>query len=133
MHDPYIAFYQSEIGLVRITASDKGIHTIYFVEDQPHPETVPDFLQDCVQQLDEFFQGKRRDFDLPLAPQGTAFQQRVWHKLLEIPYGTTYSYMDIALMLGDKNAVRAVGSANGKNQGKIRPREATLEKAEHQK
>lgn len=67
------------------------------------------------QQLAEYFDGRRRQFDLPLAPQVTTFQARVLAALQEIPYGETRSYKDIALALGDPAAVRAVGSANGSN------------------
>lgn len=67
------------------------------------------------QQLAEYFAGERRGFDLPLAPQGTAFQQRVWAELLRIPYGVTISYGELATRLGDVKASRAVGLANGRN------------------
>ena len=66
-------------------------------------------------QLDEYFAGQRRDFDLPLAPAGNPFRQRVWALLQEIPYGQTRSYGDLARLLGDKNLAQAVGSANGRN------------------
>jgi len=76
---------------------------------------IPPCLQECVRQLEEYFQGQRRAFSLKLLPRGTEFQQRVWAQLLKVPYGSTASYRDIALALGDADAVRAVGSANGKN------------------
>ncbi|MFN0133466.1 MAG: methylated-DNA--[protein]-cysteine S-methyltransferase [Phycisphaerales bacterium] len=66
-------------------------------------------------QLDEYFAGTRHGFNLPLAPIGTAFQQRVWAALLHIPYGTTTTYGDLARRLGTPNAARAVGAANGAN------------------
>lgn len=66
-------------------------------------------------QLQEYFEGKRTDFDLKLNPQGTEFQQKVWKSLLEIPYGKTVSYMDQTKKIGDVKAIRAVASANGKN------------------
>ena len=69
----------------------------------------------CRSQLDEYFGGKRRIFDLKLEPRGTAFQERVWHELLRIPYGETRSYKDIAIDVGNSQAVRAVGMANGRN------------------
>ena len=67
------------------------------------------------QQLDEYFSGRRTAFDLPLHPVGTLFQQRVWHALLEIPYGETCSYKDIALRVGNEKGVRAVAGAVGAN------------------
>jgi methylated-DNA-[protein]-cysteine S-methyltransferase len=66
-------------------------------------------------QLDEYFAGTRKNFDLPLAPHGTEFQQRVWHELLKVPYGQTITYSELAARLGDVKAVRAVGRANGAN------------------
>jgi len=68
-----------------------------------------------VRQLGEYFEGKRRSFDLPMAPQGTAFQQRVWAALQTIPYGTTISYRQLAEKIGNMGAIRAVGRANGSN------------------
>lgn len=68
-----------------------------------------------IRQLEEYFAGTRRDFDLPLAPSGTAFQKSVWQSLLEIPFGKAVSYSDIARAIGNPNAVRAVGLANGRN------------------
>jgi methylated-DNA-[protein]-cysteine S-methyltransferase len=72
-------------------------------------------LAQTVRQLEEYFAGTRRDFDLELAPHGTAFQLAVWDALLAIPYGETTSYGEIARGVGRPNAVRAVGQANGRN------------------
>jgi methylated-DNA-[protein]-cysteine S-methyltransferase len=66
-------------------------------------------------QLDEYFAGSRREFDVPLAPEGTEFQHRVWHTLRAIPFGVTISYAELARRLGEPSAIRAVGAANGKN------------------
>ena len=71
--------------------------------------------KEAKQQLSEYFDQQRKAFDLPLAPVGTQFQQNVWQQLCAIPYGETCSYADIAKQLNNPNAVRAVGSANGKN------------------
>jgi len=72
-------------------------------------------LADAVAQLREYFQGKRREFDLPLEPHGTVFQRSVWRSLSEIPYGVTISYGELAARVGKPKASRAVGQANGKN------------------
>jgi len=72
-------------------------------------------LADTIRQLDEYFAGTRREFELDLAPRGTSFQLAVWNALLTIPYGETASYGDIARSVGRPNAVRAVGQANGRN------------------
>jgi methylated-DNA-[protein]-cysteine S-methyltransferase len=111
------AFYQSEIGLIKITGSEAGIEGVYFVDEEVQLTAAqpPDCLKNGLAQLEEYFRGKRQKFSLKLQPQGTDFQKEVWKQLLKIPYGRTVSYGDIAAALGDKNAVRAVGSANGKN------------------
>ena len=82
-------------------------------EDCPPPEAP--ILREAAAQLAAYFDGKLRDFDLPLAPAGTEFQQRVWQGLCEIPYGTTLSYGELAERLGSPGGMRAVGQANNKN------------------
>lgn len=74
-----------------------------------------ELIRTCKQQIDEFFEGKRKTFDLPLAPAGTAFQKRVWDALKEIPYGETRSYKEIAIAVGSPKGCRSVGMANNKN------------------
>jgi methylated-DNA-[protein]-cysteine S-methyltransferase len=83
----------------------------------PKPEWEPDrgLLKDARGQLDAYFKGTLRTFDVPVAPEGTPFQQRVWAALQQIPYGETVSYGELAGRLGNPNAMRAVGLANGAN------------------
>lgn len=81
----------------------------------PAWDHAPDGFAAARGQLQEYFAGQRQDFDLVLEPQGTEFQQAVWQQLREIPFGETCSYLDIAKRLGKPKAVRAVGSANGRN------------------
>lgn len=76
---------------------------------------VTSLLDRAVAQLGEYFAGRRREFDLPLEPVGTEFQQRAWRELRGIPFGATISYGEQARRLGDQKASRAVGSANGRN------------------
>lgn len=76
---------------------------------------VPECLHECKKQLLEYFDGLRNQFDLPLSPAGTPFQQKVWTALHQIPFGETISYMELARLLGDPKVIRAAGSANGKN------------------
>ncbi|HEY5013361.1 MAG TPA: methylated-DNA--[protein]-cysteine S-methyltransferase [Acidimicrobiia bacterium] len=90
--------------------SDAGPPTAAAPDDAPRG-----VLAETVRQLDEYFAGTRHEFELDLAPQGTAFQLDVWHALRAIPYGATASYADIARSVGRPNAVRAVGQANGRN------------------
>lgn len=77
--------------------------------------TPPPVADALVQQLREYFQGRRREFEIPLAPEGTAFQQRVWAELRRIPWGQTIAYAELARRIGDPQAVRAVARANALN------------------
>ncbi|MFW0736645.1 methylated-DNA--[protein]-cysteine S-methyltransferase [Flavobacterium sp. T12S277] len=111
------AYIHSPLGITKIVGDEEGIAVIS-VSDVGTTEvspTIPEVLQAAVSQLQEYFEGKRTDFDLKLNPKGTDFQQKVWKSLLEIPFGKTVSYMDQTKKLGDVKAIRAVASANGKN------------------
>ena len=101
---------------MEITATDKGIRTVEFIQDKTPNGFISNFhINDCIQQLDEYFKGQREVFSVKLDWHGTDFQKRVWNYLLTIPFGKTVAYMDIALALADEKSVRAVGIANGKN------------------
>lgn len=103
-------------GTIRISGSQDGISEIKFVDESHKPSSeIPDFLLPAATQLQAYFEGDLEEFDLKLDLQGTDFQKKVWHKLLEIPYGKTISYFELARRLGDVKAIRAVASANGKN------------------
>lgn len=114
---PYIAYYNSEIGLIEITGTAEGILSVRFVEDtaRKNTESHP-CVQECVTQLDEYFQGKRREFSVNLILQGTEFQKQVWQQVMTIPFGKTVSYQDIAVAIGKPKACQAVGQTNGKNK-----------------
>ena len=111
-------FYHSPIGILQISEDDGKITKIYPYQKESDP-TVDmqhsELLKDACRQLDEYFQGKRKEFDLPLAYTGTPFQESVWRELQRIPYGETRSYEDIAIGVGNPKTVRAVGQANNKN------------------
>ena len=109
------AYYQSLIGTIEIKGSDDGITSLYFLDKEKESIEIPACLKECIKQLDEYFKGKRKVFNLNLDIKGTDFQKKVWNELLKIPFGKTHAYIDIAKKLGDKNALRAVGNANGKN------------------
>ena len=112
----YTNYYQSEIGLLEIRGSEQGIVSISFVESrQAEGSSSHPLLEDCIVQLDEYFQGTRWEFSVALGLQGTDFQKQVWQYLLTIPYGQTVSYHDVALALGKPQGNQAVGNANGKN------------------
>lgn len=111
----HFAYYPSPVGLIEVGATADALTALYFVA-APRQEAAQSALLDQVlHQLDEYFTQRRQRFDVPLAFQGTAFQQRVWTALLAVPYGETTSYQAIANVLGNPKAVRAVGAANGQN------------------
>ena len=118
MNSKYIVYLNSPLGDIAVEGSDVGVTAIQFMDskapDMP-PMEIPAYLSRCVEQLKDYFDKKRTDFDLPLDMQGTDFQKKVWLELLKIPYGKTCSYLDVALALGDRKAIRAVGTANGRN------------------
>ncbi len=111
----------SKIGALFLTASDKGLCGIFWKkQDLPRNSGKPNpkaqkILTLAEKQVEEYLDGKRKDFDLPLDMQGTEFQKRVWKRLSKIPYGCTKSYKEIAVEIKDPNASRAVGTANGRN------------------
>lgn len=118
----------SPIGELTLLATDDGLVAIDWSDDTGHHTAVPagDHVDDVSpnghphlrragDQLDEYFDGRRTEFDVPLAASGTAFQHQAWDALVRIPFGETVSYGEQAVMLGDKNKARAVGAANGKN------------------
>ena len=114
----YIDTYLSPIGLLEIKVTEIAVKSISFngtAKNRPGKNGFPPILETCTQQLDEYFTGARKIFDLPLDPDGTDFQKMVWNELLKIPNGQTTSYYQIASSLGDTGKTRAVGAANGKN------------------
>ena len=105
---------ETPLGLLEVTADAQAVKTIYFVDHQAESQ-VNKITKLAIAQLKQYFAGERRQFDLPLAPEGTSFQQQVWQALLTIKYGDTCSYSDIANQINNPKAVRAVGAANGRN------------------
>lgn len=110
----YQAYYESELGLLEITANDKGITSVIFVDERKE-EITNEMIDQCINELDEYFKGKRKEFTVPLSAEGTAFQKDVWGALYTIPYGASASYLDIAEKVGNTKAVRAIGGANSRN------------------
>lgn len=104
------------LGFTKITGDDDGIASITVLNSEEKlTDIIPESLQDCVYQLQDYFEGKRKQFDLHLNPQGSEFQQTVWKQLQTIPYGKSMSYLELSKQLGDVKAIRAVANANGKN------------------
>ena len=110
-----IVFIKTPLGIAKIVGDDHGVSVISILEEGEISTTIPNQLQECITQLQEYFDGRRIDFDFKLNPKGTEFQQKVWQELLKIPFGKTMSYFELSKKLGDVKAIRAVASANGKN------------------
>jgi len=112
--------YESPIGVLEIIGTEEAIGSILFTERDKAvnllQEETPKVLKLCFQQLDEYFKGIRHEFTFPYQMEGTDFQKTVWNALKGIPYAETGSYKDIAVSIGNEKAIRAVGSANGKNK-----------------
>lgn len=115
--------YQSPIGPLLIAGDGEALRYIFFPRngkpakpERGWVESATGPVAQTVEQLREYFAGQRREFDLPLAVEGTQFQQTVWRALQEIPYGETISYGELARRVGNPKASRAAGSANGKNR-----------------
>ncbi|HEY9184361.1 MAG TPA: methylated-DNA--[protein]-cysteine S-methyltransferase [Salegentibacter sp.] len=107
---------KTPLGIAKISGSKEGISEIKILEDtQQLTSDVPGELLPAVEQLEAYFRGELKDFNLKLNLEGTEFQKKVWNALLKIPYGTTVSYLELSKQLGDVKAIRAVASANGKN------------------
>jgi len=114
MNRIYKTYYDSPIGYLEIQGTEQEILSIMFVEQKCKNEEIP-LLMECGKQLDEYFKGVRREFTISLMLKGTEFQRKVWNELIKIPFGDTSTYKDIAQLVGNIKAVRAVGSANSKN------------------
>lgn len=122
----YTTYYESPVGLLEIKADDEAVHAILFVNAWKGPkldsvditnsttQNIP--IQQCITQLQEYFEGNRKIFDFPFSQDGTDFQLKVWNALLDIPFGKTISYLELSKRIGDTKAIRAVGTTNGKNQ-----------------
>ena len=109
-------YYKTPLGTAKIVGDENGIQSIAVLdEDVSTSKEIPECLQECASQLDQYFSGERIHFDLKLNPQGTEFQKKVWDELLNIPFNKTRTYLEQSKALGDVKAIRAVASANGKN------------------
>ncbi|MCW8332148.1 methylated-DNA--[protein]-cysteine S-methyltransferase [Photobacterium sp. SDRW27] len=106
---------QTPIGWLNIVADESAVMAIEFDADPTASEAPNVVSNQCCQQLEAYFNGESKNFDVPLRMEGTEFQRQVWQALNHVPYGETCSYADIANRIGNPKAVRAVGAANGKN------------------
>ena len=110
-------FYKkSKIGYITIFEENKKIVKLKFGKIKSNYNfTLTPLIKKTFEELDEYFERKRKTFDIPINPEGTPFQKKVWEELTKIPYGTYQTYKDIALKINNENASRAVGNANNKN------------------
>ena len=110
------AYYESPIGFIEITANEKEIISIYFVDSaNKNLNKNSSIIELCLNDLDEYFKGKITRFSFPFNFSGTDFQNKVWNELLNIPYGETISYAELSGRIKNPLAIRAVGTANGRN------------------
>lgn len=107
---------KTPLGLAEISGDSSGISSIVLTDEQDlKPQEIPAELKIAASQLQAYFAGEIKKFDLKLNPEGTPFQKKVWKTLQEIPFGTSCSYLELARNIGDVKAIRAVAAANGKN------------------
>ncbi len=111
-----ICIINTPLGFTKIVGDEDGIASVTVLNSEEKiTDIIPESLEDCVIQLNEYFKGERKIFDLKLNPEGSSFQKKVWKLLEQIPFGKTISYLELSKQLGDVKAIRAVANANGKN------------------
>ena len=116
MTELFVDFIKTPIGLVEVKANAKGLVSIAFIDEAERISgNNNEHTDEAVTQLDEYFRGQRKTFSLSLDASGTEFQESVWKALVDVPYGETTSYGEIAKRIGKPKAMRAVGAANGRN------------------
>lgn len=121
MPENFSTYYQSPIGLIKISGTETYISEMIFIDNVEKPPAdsrkrqLPTLFIQAIEQLIQYFHGERRSFELPIHQEGTEFQQKVWHELLNIGYGKTISYQDLSRRLGEAKAIRAAAAASGKN------------------
>ena len=119
----YFDFYESPMGRMLIVATDRGLSGLYFVDQKYYREVAPDWLRgsnhktvrETASQLTEYFAGVRKQFEISLAPQGTPFQIGVWNAISSVKYSDSITYSELARRAGHPEAVRAAGTATGRN------------------
>lgn len=111
----FTTYYSSPVGVLKIQCSKEQVVLIHFVEEIGLDDDQTELLKKTTVQLDEYFSGRRKDFDLPLGQKGSGFQENVWNHLVKIPFGKTISYLQLSKQIGDVKAIRAIASANGRN------------------
>ncbi|MBN1641534.1 MAG: methylated-DNA--[protein]-cysteine S-methyltransferase [Anaerolineae bacterium] len=113
--ETYLGYYESPIGLIEICATRDAITSVHFVAAQQYGIAGNGHIRHALKQIRAYFARHRQTFDLPLALEGTPFQERVWQAIASIPYGQTLSYAELARAVENPRALRAVGAAAGRN------------------
>lgn len=109
-------YYESPLGTLKITGDEEGISSIVFSEEPAETSLKsPKYFLNCISQLNEYFNGARKKFNVKLNPSGTEFQKNVWDTIDTVPFGKTKSYLEQSKLLGNTKAIRAVATANAKN------------------
>ena len=111
----YYYYYESPIGILEIRTTEEELISILYVDEKRKNTETPEILKEVIKQLQEYFNGERKKFDIKFKLKGTKFQEKVWNALTDIPYGETVSYKYIATKIGNEKAVRAVGNTNSRN------------------
>jgi methylated-DNA-[protein]-cysteine S-methyltransferase len=111
----FYGYDESPIGWIEICCNENGILSLEFIDEPIHEEKPHPLTKIAMQQMKEYFEGSRQRFTLPFILNGTSFQNQVWTRLLEIPFGHTSTYQAIANSINKAKAFRAVGAANGRN------------------
>lgn len=119
MNEVNYTYYKSPVGTLKIGGTLNYISEVSFIDNQNeylYPHDNHPLLNECVEELIEYFNGKRLSFDIPVYQKGTEFQTKVWSELLNINFGKTISYMTLAKRLGNPDCIRAAAASNGKNK-----------------
>jgi len=111
-----LAYYVSPVGELLLESEDDKIITVNFLKESKQEELHTSIIDQCIAELDEYFFEGRKFFTVELDLRGSEFQKKVWNELLNIPYGKTISYEELAIRIGNIKSIRAVGLANGQNQ-----------------
>ena len=119
MTEAYSTYYHSPVGILKISATETFVTEVSFFDKvakaEARKKNMPPLLIQCIEQMIQYFNGERRQFELMIDQEGTVFQKGVWNELMAIPFGKTISYLELARRTGDTKATRAVANANGRN------------------
>ena len=116
MEKLHVSYLETPVGLIKIVAADQYVVSVAYPRKRSDDEDPNEVTRACMDQLSEYFNGSRKVFDVPVRAKGTEFQVSVWEELMEVPFGTRTTYVELARKLGDPKFTRAVGLANSRNR-----------------